>query len=269
MLFNLSLEPLIGWLNSLQPEWVWVVLLVFCFGSVLGLLRIFGEGGLYVYITVAIIAANIQVLKATQFSLYSEPIALGTVLFTSTYLATDALTEYYGPRAGRRGIYLGFAAMILMTVFMTLGLGFRPLPLGDGQGVFDWAAQNHIHMEALFTPTLTLLVAGMMAYLLSQLYDVWSFNCLKQVTGGRYLWLRNNVSTLIAALIDNTVFCLLAWVVFAKKPLPWEVVVYTYILGTYGLRVIVALLDTPFIYLARYCLPHEDRVRYEELQSRV
>jgi uncharacterized integral membrane protein (TIGR00697 family) len=95
----------------------------------------------------------------------------------------------------------------------------------------------------------------MIAYLLSQHHDVWMFELLKRVTNKKHLWLRNNGSTLISALIDNAVFSLLAWVVFAANPIGFGPLVFTYILGTYWLRVLVALLDTPFCYLARYCLP--------------
>lgn len=267
MFFSLSLDPVVEWLNTLNPELVWIMMLFICFASMLILLKFFGSAGLYLYIGVAVVAANIQVLKATQFSFLPEPVALGTLLFTSIYLATDILTEYYSPAEGRKGVMLGFAAMALMTIFMTLGLGMKPPGVGEVSEGLRWASENHDHMKALFTPSFTLLVAGMAAYLISQFHDVWSFNFLKQATEGKHLWLRNNVSTLISALIDNTVFSILAWVVLAKDPLPWNVVIYTYILGTYGLRVVVALLDTPFAYLARYCLPAQDRENYENTRS--
>ena len=64
--------------------------------------------------------------------------------------------------------------------------------------------------------------------------------------------LRNNASTWISALIDNTVFSVLAWVVLAPEPMAWQPLIFTYILGTYVLRIAVAALDTPFVYLARW-----------------
>ena len=69
------------------------------------------------------------------------------------------------------------------------------------------------------------------------------------------MWLRNNASTAISALIDNTIFSVLAWIVFAADPLPWSTVIFTFILGTYWLRLIVAAMDTPIIYLSRYVRP--------------
>ena len=51
-------------------------------------------------------------------------------------------------------------------------------------------------------------------------------------------------------MIDNTIFSVLAWVVFAADPIGWQPLIFTFILGTYWLRVVVAALDTPFVYLA-------------------
>ena len=55
-------------------------------------------------------------------------------------------------------------------------------------------------------------------------------------------------------MIDNTIFSVLAWVVFAPEPLDFYTLVFTFILGTYLLRIVVAFVDTPFVYLARYAV---------------
>lgn len=251
MTLNLSPEYLITIMNSIQPEIIWLFMLGICFSTVLILNRLFGSAGLYVYIAVAIIGANIQVLKAVQFSFYSNPVALGTILFSSTFLATDLLAEQFGARAARQGVWLGFMAYLFFTLVMLLTLGFSPLTQAQAGTDMSWALPYQGHLTALFAPQLALFAAGMIAYLFSQLHDVWLFDKLKTLFAGRWLWLRNNVSTLLSALIDNTIFSILAWIVFAAEPLPLTTVIFTYILGTYWLRVFVAVLDTPFIYLAR------------------
>lgn len=254
MFYNLF-SGLIDFLQKGPPEFIWILLLIISFASILFLLRFFGENGLYLYIGIAIIAANIYVLKVVQFSIYPQPIALGTILFTSTYLCTDILAEYFGYHSARKGVYLGFVAMILMTLFMTLAIAFRPIDPTTAGDNFQWALENHYHIEALFSPAPTLLAAGLLAYLISQLNDLWSFLTIKKLTHGRYLWLRNIGSTLIATFIDNVIFSFLAWIILAKSPLPLKTVWYTYILGTYWLRAIVTLLSFPIIYWARHCLP--------------
>jgi uncharacterized integral membrane protein (TIGR00697 family) len=245
---------LIELLNSLPPEIVSLLLLLSCFFAIGILYRFFGAEGLYVYIAVAIVAANIHVLKVTQFSFFPDPVALGTVLFGTTFLCTDLLSEYYGRKHAVRGVMLGFAANVLMTVLMLFAIGYRPLDASAGEE-FQWAVENHNHISALFSPLPALLLSGMIAYLISQFHDVWIYEKIKKLTDGNHLWLRNIASTCISGLIDNTIFSILAWVVLTDQPKEWRVVIFTYILGTYVFRVVVAVLDTPMMYLLRSICP--------------
>ncbi len=250
-------ENLIIFLNHWPPESVWILMLGTCFTAIVLLYRLFGAAGLYLYIVVAIIGANIQVLKAIQFSFYPEPVALGTALFASTYLATDILAERYGAKAARLGIWLGFSGFLLFNILMLLTLAFAPLTEDHAGETMKWALPYHDYMIALFMPQSALFMASMIAYLTSQFHDVWLFDWLKSKFNGRFLWLRNNVSTIISAFIDNAIFSIFAWIVFNPHPLPLSTVFFTYILGTYWERVIIAILDTPFCYLATRKQIHE------------
>ena len=246
-------------MQTLPPEILWVFLLAFSFGSMLVMLRLFGVWGITVYMCVALIGANLQVLKTVQFSLLESPVALGTVLFSTTFLSTDILTEYYGPKEARRAVLLGFAGMILLTIFMLLAIGFTPLAEQYADTEWAWGLENHKHISALFIPIPSILLAGFAAYLTSQILDIWIYQRIRALTHNRFRWLRNNLSTWVSALIDNIIFSSLAWVILSHDPLPWNVVWKTYIFGTYFLRMSVALLDTPVLYLAQYCLPKQDR----------
>ncbi|HRC85460.1 MAG TPA: queuosine precursor transporter [Thermoanaerobaculia bacterium] len=249
------LPRFIEWLQSFPPEVIWPLIMLWCFGSLVALHRLFGQAGVYVYIITAILAANIQVLKAVKFSVYPEPVALGTVVFSSTYLATDILTECYGPQAARRGVMMGFVCYLFFTGVMIFTLGYRPLSPAEAGTEMAWALPYHDHIAALFLPSPGFFIAGMVAYLVSQFNDVLIFQRVKRATHGRFLWLRTNVSTAASALIDNTVFSVLAWMVLNPKPVPWKTVVVVYIFGTYWLRLVLSVLDTPFMYLARRWRP--------------
>jgi hypothetical protein len=259
----LSLSPgdLVAALTAAPPELVWLLLLLVCFAAVLALVRLFGPAGLYVYVAVAVIGANVQVLKPVQFAVFADPVALGTVLFASTFLCTDILAEHYGRAEARRAVLLGFSAYLLWTVLMVLTLGFAPLTAAQAGEGLAWALPVQDALGTLFLPAPALFAAGMTAYLVSQFHDIWLYRLIRRRTGGRWLWLRNNASTMVSALIDTIVFSVLAWVVFAPEPLGWQTLVFTYIVGTWVLRVAVATLDTPFIYLARRAVP-EPPVRY-------
>lgn len=247
-------------LNALPPELIWIAQLLACFGGILLFLRLFGPAGLCVFMALAVIGANIEVLKVVDFALLPEPVALGTVLFASSYLCTDILTEYYGRHWAHRAVWLGFFGLLVFIIFMFLGMGFTPLsPEVAAETGTDWALGMQEHLAAVFTPTPIFFVAGMAAYLISQFSDVWIYRLVRRLTAGRALWLRNNASTILSALLDNAIFSLLAWIVLNPDPLPLSTVIWTYIIGTWVLRVAVAVLDTPFIYLARRCLPPADR----------
>lgn len=255
----LSPIALVSALNAQPPDAVWVMMMLAAFGGVLAMLAAFGRAGLFVFVAVAVIAANLQVLKVVPFVMLPGPVAEGTVVFAATYLATDILAEHYGAAAARRAVWLGFAAHLMMTVLMILALGYRPLTPEQAGEDLAWALPFHAHLSALFTPAPALFVAGMTSYLASQLIDIRLFTAIGAATQGRALWLRNTASTALSALIDSALFSTLAFVVFAEHPVPWDVLVRTYILGTWLVRVGLAVLDTPAMYLAGSLVPERRR----------
>jgi len=255
-------QNIINLISNQNTEVVWFLMLILCFISILVFLRLFGYVGLYVYSAIAIIAANIQVLKQANFNFFSSinekiipfyepsPIALGTILFASTFLCTDILSEYYGKEKARKNVLIGFCSFFLMTILMLVTIGIQPAE-------DEWVSMVQESLAILFTPMTSIFVASMIAYLISQYFDIWFFSYLKTVSSNKLLWLRNNVSTAVSSLIDNTIFSIFAWIILNPNPFPLSDVIMTFILGVYLLRVFIALLDTPFIYLAKYFIPKE------------
>ena len=255
-------QNIINLISNQNTEVVWFIMLILCFLSILVFLRLFGYVGLYVYSAIAIIAANIQVLKQANFNFFSSinekiipfyepsPIALGTILFASTFLCTDILSEYYGKEKARKNVLIGFCSFFLMTILMLVTIGIQPAE-------DEWVSMVQESLAILFTPMTSIFVASMIAYLISQYFDIWFFSYLKTVSSNKLLWLRNNVSTAVSSLIDNTIFSIFAWIILNPNPFPLSDVIMTFILGVYLLRVFIAILDTPFIYLARYFIPKE------------
>ncbi len=255
-------QNIINLISNQNTEVVWFLMLILCFLSILVFLRLFGYVGLYVYSAIAIIAANIQVLKQANFNFFSSinekiipfyepsPIALGTILFASTFLCTDILSEYYGKEKARKNVLIGFCSFFLMTILMLVTIGIQPAE-------DEWVSMVQESLAILFTPMTSIFVASMIAYLISQYFDIWFFSYLKSVSSNKLLWLRNNVSTAVSSLIDNTIFSIFAWIILNPNPFPLSDVIMTFILGVYLLRVFIAILDTPFIYLAKYFIPEE------------
>ncbi|MFQ3622676.1 MAG: queuosine precursor transporter, partial [Acetobacteraceae bacterium] len=169
--------------------------------------------------------------------------------------------EHYGAAEARRGVWLGFAGQLAMTVLMLLALGYRPLSAEEAGEALAWALPMHGHLAALFQPAPSFLAAGMIAFLTSQMVDIRLFGAIRLATRGRHLWLRNNASTMFSSLIDSATFSVLAFRVFAADPVPWEVLVRSYILGSWAQRIALALADTPFMYAGARALPRAHAAR--------
>lgn len=196
--------------------------------------RLWGKKGLYIIIAASIIVANIQVVKTVQ--LFGLVATLGNILYGSLFFATDVLSEVYGKQSARRGVWLGFCAMILMTIWMQLALRFIPDASDFAQG----------SMETIFGLMPRIAAGSLIAYLLSQHHDVFAFHYWKGKTKGKYLWLRNCASTTVSQAIDTILFVSIAFLgVFPSS------VFFQILLTTYFLKFLVMLVDTPFIYWAR------------------
>jgi hypothetical protein len=227
-------------LDAVSNELLWIAFLLVDFTAALIVYRLFGRPGLYGLIVMNIIICNLQVMK--MIDLFGLTTTLGNVLYASVFFATDVMSEMYGPREARRGVLLGFVMLVLATLYMQIALRFAPAPA-------DFIQPALKEVFALF-PRVAL--ASMLAYLVSQLHDVWAFHYWKVRTGGRRLWWRNNASTLVSQALDTVIFVTAAF----AGVLPWPEFLQV-LLTTYALKFVVALADTPFVYLARRLRPPE------------
>ncbi|MFC2024361.1 queuosine precursor transporter [Chloroflexota bacterium] len=204
-------------------------------GLVILIYRFFGKNGLYVVIVASIIAANIMVVKTVE--IFGLVATLGNILYGSIFLATDILTEVYGKKAARRGVWFGFIGMALATLWMQIGLKFIPHASDFAQG----------SLVTIFSILPRIAAASLIAYLASQHHDIWAFLFWKKKTQGRFLWLRNNASTMVSQAIDSVIFTSIAfWGVFDTST--WLEI----LLSTYLLKLAIAAVDTPFLYLAKH-----------------
>tara|TARA_Y100000294_G_scaffold22197_3_gene18827 strand:- start:268 stop:990 length:723 start_codon:yes stop_codon:yes gene_type:complete len=210
-----------------------------------------GRHWLYGYVGVCIVLANIFVTK--QITLFGLAATGGNVVYGAVFLATDLLAEHYGKKAAREAVYIGFFAAVFYTVMSQLILFFSP-------SSDDWGAAAG--MSSIFSAAPSIIIASLTAYLASQLHDIWAFHFIRQKTQGRFLWLRNNLSTWVSQLIDSILFSFLAFLILPQlisdstNALQFGTVVQI-VISTYLLKILVAAIDTPFIYLS-YALktPH-------------
>ncbi|MFQ6607972.1 MAG: queuosine precursor transporter [Fidelibacterota bacterium] len=202
-----------------------------------------GRHWLYGYIAVSIVLANIFVTK--QITLFGIPATGGNVVYGSIFLATDLLAEHYGKKEARQAVLLGFGAALFYLVMSQFILKFTA-------SSDDWGAAQG--MATIFDFAPAIILASLIAYLISQFHDIWAFHLIREKTRGRWLWLRNNGSTWISQLIDSVVFSLLAFLILPEilpgtEALPLDTVMGI-IISTYLLKILVAAIDTPFLYLS-------------------
>lgn len=229
---------------DLPNELIWIAFLLVDLGMAVCMFACFGRAGLIATVAVSIVLCNIQVLKLVE--IFGITTTLGNVLYGSIFFATDLLGELWGPREARRAVWIGFAALLVSTVVMSISLLFRPAPQDAA----------HDALYSLFSLMPRVAGASLVAYLVSQLHDVWAFHRIREATGHRHLWLRNNLSTLLSQAIDTLVFTFGAFWGRVSHDVFLQILATTYVMKT-----IVAVLDTPFLYAARALSKHLPAVR--------
>lgn len=250
----IDLMPLITFLQNLPNEALLLGMYAFAVGSLVVLHHFLGKTGIYVYMTLGVIIGNLQVLKAMTITGFAHPVAMGTIVFMTTFLATDILAERYGKEAAQKAIWCGFAGMIFTTGMMVLTLGMPPLPPSGQNAFFNEA---HYAMQTLFLLAPALFIASLTSYVISQYVDVRLFLMIRRLTEGRLLWLRSFLSTATSSLLDNILFSVLAWKILAPLDIDTSTLIFTYILGTYTLRLLATGLNAPIMYFIKLTQKHK------------
>ncbi len=224
----------------MMNEVLWIGFALLDLAMVLVVFRYFGKQGLFALIVFNLILCNVQVLKTIE--LFGLTTTLGNILYASVFFSTDLLNEHYGRKEAKKAVLLGFFSLILAVAYMQIALLFAP-------STTDFAQP---HLEAIFGVMPRIVLASMVAYLVSQWHDIWAFHFWKTRTQGKHLWLRNNASTLVSQLLDTIIFCSIAFLGIFPLDVWMQVVISTYLI-----KLLVAFLDTPFIYLAARFRPRD------------
>lgn len=201
--------------------------------------RLFGRVGIYAWIGMATVLANIQVVKTVDLPL-GIVITLGNTMYGTIYLASDLLNEKYGEQAAKKAVWFGFFTLIASTIIMQMALQFDPSN--------NEMALNAQHgMETIFGLLPRIALGSLCAYFVSQFLDVKIYTILKRVFPARnQLWIRNNGSTVVSQLVDTLIFCTIAFAGLYDSEI-W----LSIFLSTYIIKFIVSLCSTPFLYAAR------------------
>lgn len=224
-----------------HPAWLWALTVLADLGFAVLCYRLFGRSGLYAVVIFSLLLANVLGPKLTVVA--GLQTSMGVVLYSSIFFATDLLSEKYGRRDAQRAVLLGFFVSIALVVMTQISLLYSPSPAPETAA---FARTVHEATVTLFDYTPRFVFGSLLAYLIAQSFDVWVFHRIRNATGGRHLWLRNTGSTLLSQALDTLIYGLVVW---------WgmvDLVTALQLAGAkYVFKFVIAVIDTPFIYLAR------------------
>lgn len=173
------------------------------------------------------------------FGLYTFKLSVGILPYPITFLITDMISEVYGQKKANQVVTAGiYASIFSMLIIYTAA----NLPAIESSPVNDEL------FRTVFGQTALAVLASMTAYLLAQYIDIYIYHFWKKITKGKMLWVRNNFSTFTSQTVDTLSVLLL---LCSFEILPWDSFQALFISGLI-FKLIIAILDTPFLYLFVY-----------------
>ena len=176
-------------------EALFFITIIVNFAGVIFAYKFFGKMGVFAWIALATIVANVEVLKCVD--IFGMALTLGNVTYGSIFLATDILNEKYGVEEAQKSVYLGFFALLMFTIITQIDLHYI-------SNEADFAGEA---MKTLFTITPRIWFASMSAYFVSNMMDVYLYKFIRNILpSDKFLWVRNNGATCLSQLFDTAMF---------------------------------------------------------------
>lgn len=183
------------------------------------------------FFVMSLLVSNVTASKIISIGNLIVPAAV--VAYAITFLCTDVIGELYGKEEANKTVRLGFILQLFSIGLLYIAIKLPPAPF--------MIEYNEVFQQVL-GQSLRVVIASLIAYTISQFNDVYIFHKLKDIHGSKHKWLRNNLSTITSQLIDTSIFITIAF--YGIVPNLWAL-----ILGQFTIKVVLALLDTPFFYL--------------------
>lgn len=213
---------------------------VIIYGGVVAFYRFFGKNGLLAFNVLATLLANIEVLLLVKA--FGVEMTLGNVMFASTFLITDILSENHSRKDANRAVVISTFCSLIFIAISQMWLLYTP-------GENDWASGA---FHTIFSSTPRIVCASLLVYLISQLTDVWLYHkwwewCRKRFGDEKKgLWIRNNGSTMVSQLLNTLLYTFFAF--YGTYDIKTLMSIF---ISSYIIYIITSLLDTPFVYWCR------------------
>ncbi len=228
----------------MNNELLLILSVIILYSCVVLFYRYLGRSGLYCWTVLATIAANIEVLIVVDA--FGMEQTLGNILFASTFLVTDILSETEGKKAAQKAVSIGIITSVVFILISQSWMLYTP-------NSSDWASPS---IAAVFTNTPRLMLSSITVYAIVQAFDVFAYHAIWAKTtklcndSKRFLWLRNNGSTLLSQFFNTLLYTFAAF--YGIYPLQTLLHI---VFSTYVIYIFTSLLDTPAVYIARKISP--------------
>lgn len=182
----------------------------------------------------SLIAANLLGSKIAL--LFNISVSVGIFAYPITFLVTDIIEEVHGKKKSQQFLVSGVIAQLLVLAVVLIAIKLPPA------GRFELNSEY----GKIFGNSARIIIASLTAFILSQTHDIWAFNFWRKKTNGRFLWMRNNLSTIASQFIDTTIFMFIAF--YNVTPKFDAAFIFSLIIPYWIFKIVFALLDTPLIY---------------------
>jgi hypothetical protein len=190
--------------------------------------------------TVSLVTGNLIFQKFVDikfpFINHVFQVSAGLCFFPITFVIADVISEIYGKKKAEYVVLTGLVSGIFVMAITSIA---RNLDASS------WSSVSNNDFDLVFGNYNSAFFASMLAGFIAQILDVRIFISLKLITHKKHLWLRNNVSTIVAQFVDTM---LVIFIMHCFGVFPIDDFWYIF-LNSFGFKVIFAILDTPFVYL--------------------
>ncbi len=170
-------------------------------------------------------------------SLFWTPVSVGIFMVPLTFLITDIVAEVFWKKIVNTFIIWWCISLIVIFIFTIIFVYLEP------HSRYDFNAQYKI----IFGSSLRMIIASFLAFIISQFHDIIAFEWWKKKTNWKYLWLRNNLSTIVSQFIDTFIFIMIAF--YQISPKFTFMFIISMSIPYYLFKVSFALIDTPLVYI--------------------
>ena len=185
------------------------------------------------------------------FGLKLFELSVGILPYPITFLVTDLISEIYGKKKANQVVTVGIFAAIFSTLIIYVA---------DSVPAMENSPVDDLLFRKVFGSTIIAVLSSMLSYLFAQYIDIHIYHFWKNLTKGRMLWLRNNFSTFFSQFVDTFTILFLLCI---TNVLSWDQFAGLLISG-FLFKVLVALVDTPFLYLGVYLFRRKFSLKVNE-----